>query len=158
MVVSTINGAKLLAEGKPVDSSMFPAHGSGGIFPFQYLHHASAVLSNNPDAYEKIISHEIKSQLRIYNVRFLYLERTFIIFNKLLETDVENLRRRYYKELRANKDLKSFDPLLKVYQDDDFQSIIDLFSTQTNILNSRLTEMLAANNELIQALSDNLAN
>ena len=143
-VESTVNAAKLLSEGKRVDSSMFRTHGTGRVFFMTYFHHASSVLDNNPDAYDKIISPEIKSKLRTYNIRFLYLERTFLIFNKILETDVKQLRKKYFKELRANKDLKSFDSLLKVYRDDDFQSIIDPISLQLYTLDTRLKEILAA--------------
>ena len=114
------------------------------------------VLDNNPNAYDKVISPEIKLRLRKFYSSFLYMERSFMIFNNILEKDVKQLSKKYYKELRANKDMKSFDSLLEVYRDDDFQSIIDPISRQVEILNERLTEILAANNELIQTLNDAL--
>ncbi|PTM07999.1 MAG: hypothetical protein DA407_09185 [Bacteroidetes bacterium] len=153
---STVMAAKLLGDGKQVDSSMFRNHGNGKIFFSEYFHYVSAVLDNNPDAYDKIISPEIKSKLRTYNIRFNYLERSFVILNKILETDVNQLSKKYYKELRANKDLKSFESLLKVYQDDDFQSIIEPINLQLDHINTRLTELLAANSELRQSLNDAL--
>ena len=84
------------------------------------------------------------------------MERSFVILNKILETDVKQLSKKYYKELRANKDLKSFESLLKVYQDDDFQSIIDPIYRQLDTINKRLTEILAANRELRQSLNNAL--
>jgi hypothetical protein len=155
-VDSTINAAKLLGEGKSVNSAMFRTHGTGSVFSFSYVHYASMVLDNNPNAYDKVISPEIKLRLRKFYSSFLYMERSFMIFNNILEKDVKQLSKKYYKELRANKDMKSFDSLLEVYRDDDFQSIIDPISRQVEILNERLTEILAANNELIQTLNDAL--
>ena len=64
-VESTIHAANLLGKGKPVDSSMFRTHGKGRIFTMNSILYTSAVLDNNPDAYDKIISPDIKSKLRV---------------------------------------------------------------------------------------------
>ena len=155
-VQATINAARLLDDGQRVDSSMFRTHGKGKIFTMESILYTSSVLHNNPDAYDKVNSPDLKSKLRDYNNSFLSLQASFVHFNKVLDTDVKQLSKKYFRELRANKDLKSFDSLLIVYRNDDFQSIIDPMVRQLDIIDGRLTRILATNNELMQALTDAL--
>ena len=52
--------------------------------------------------------------------------------------------------------MREFDSLLTIYRDEDFQANIDQISKQIEIIDSRLTEMLAANESLIEVLYNEL--
>lgn len=51
------------------------------------------------------------------------------------------IRKKYYKGLRANQNLKSFDALLKVYSDNDFQSILDLLARRIDFGQLRTNQL-----------------
>ncbi len=135
---STLNAVQQFGENPDFDISTINTNGSGRVFPMTSFRYSSNLLENNKEVYNELVDFGIKSQLRAYRAKYSYVSSAFTRLNKELETDWTEFSKRYYKELRENKETQSKEALRTIYKDDDIQSSTDLLKSGSEVCERRL--------------------
>ena len=153
---STLNAIREFGDNPNFDISTINLNGTGRVFPMTSFRYSSNLLENNKEVYNQLIDFDIKSQLRAYRAKYSYVASAFIRINKELEADWTKFSKRYYKELRENKETKSIEALKTIYQDEDIQASIDVIKGNSEVCKRRTKELLVLNKKLAATLLDKI--
>ena len=121
--------------------------------PFVKLANQSNVLKNNPNAYDQLLSPTLKIELQKYASKYEFVYRSIEFFNIQINEYFTPLRITYYKEMPGIGNVKSYEDLSFLCDNDANLGIIQLLKSDATIATRHTNEFITLNANLIEKLN-----
>jgi hypothetical protein len=121
--------------------------------PFIKLANQSNVLKNNPNAYDQLLSPTLKIELQKYASKYEFVYRSIEFFNIQIDEYFTPLRITYYKEMPEIGEVKNYEDLSFLCDNDANLGIIQLLKSNATNATRHTDEFITINANLIEKLN-----
>jgi hypothetical protein len=120
--------------------------------PFIQLASQSNLLKNNPNAYDQLVSLDLKKELQKYVSKYEFVSRSIQLFNSALGEYYESWRINNYKEMPETSDIRNYEQMRFLCDDDRNLGILKLFISNAAGAIRQTDEFVQLNMELTEEL------
>jgi hypothetical protein len=126
--------------------------------PFTRLANQSNVLKNNPNAYEQLLSATLKIELQKYASKYEFVYRSIEYYNSQIEEYYVPLRITYHKEMPNIGEVKNYEDLRFLCDDDSNLGIIQLLKSTATSASIQTEDFININAQFTEKLKHFLEN
>jgi hypothetical protein len=117
------------------------------------LAYQSNLINNNPDAYDLISDHKLKSKLRDYQAKYDYVVHSIELSNRISEEHNVPLQIKYYSKISEMPEIIKYNDLLFAVEDEETIAKFAVFKSYGINYLIQVEKFLKTNNELMQLLT-----